>query len=1016
MWRKGATNAFRPGWLRFIGHRSALLGAILIGLVWISVNFFLENERSSAEAGAIQNSANLAGAFEQHLSRSISQIDHSLKIVRAQYVRHRDDFDLKGWLKSTELFNQEILQVSIVDSNGYIKLTNVDGIDPSEVNLADREHIRIHVNSRSDQLFISKPVIGRTTRKWSIQLTRRIDNENGSFGGVITASLDPDYLTQIYNAVGIGDHGYIRVTGLDGIVRASSGPNLSIVGKDLSGADLFRHYPGKLNGWYYTASSFSDNIPRLIIFRAVKDYPLIITIGRSQYEILSRLSVEERIAYSLALALTLAISAVTILSIRGHLFREKASQRLERTNMLLHATLANMPHGVCMFGADKRLVIANDLYGAMYGLTSDQVRPGSTLLEIRQARIAAGSSPAETGQHIEDRVVDTFLPGPDSIINELRDGRVVAISRRSMPDGGSVAIHQDITEQNNLERALLERTVELDESNARFTAALQNMSQGLCMFDADHKIVVVNERFRQIYDLPDRLMQPGTTVSEILEYRAAAGCLRGLTPEEYIKAHMEDPTEIQELGNGRIVLIVRRRLSDGSWLTTHEDITERRRHETRVAFMALHDALTGLLNRAALVEKITDACARHRRFDEAFSVFLLDLDRFKQVNDTLGHHAGDDLLKQVADRLRSSLRETDVLARLGGDEFAIIQTGERNPRDAAISLASRIIELVAKPFTIEGSEVTIGTSIGIALAPEHGTKPEDLLKMADLALYRTKARGRNDYTFFESAFGEAATARHALESDLRRAIAHNEFEVLYQPIADTRTMRICGAEALVRWRDPQKGLIQPDQFIPFAEETGLINQIGEWVLQAACAEAVKWPSSTKVAVNISAVQLRSASLLDLVMCVLVQTGLPPERLELEITETALIENGADGLSILRQFKNLGVTIALDDFGTGYSSLSQLTMFPFDKIKIDKTFTQNMTKRADCAAVISAVLAIANSLDITTTAEGVETKEQLRLLSMAGVSSVQGYLIKRPGPAAEIDFDSTFDRQGVENAA
>jgi diguanylate cyclase (GGDEF)-like protein len=651
----------------------------------------------------------------------------------------------------------------------------------------------------------------------------------------------------------------------------------------------------------------------------------------------------------------------------------------------------------------------------MYGLSPDQVKPGITLLEILNARIAAGSCPVDADKYISERLDEAFLPEPGAIINELRDGRILAISRRSMPDGGSVAIHQDITTQKNLERELLDRTAALNESNSRFAAALQNMSQGLSMFDASQELLVANERYGQFYELPDWLLKPGTHLRAILEYRAAHGNLRGHEPAIYIETHLHDPTEIQELGNGRVILILRHRLSDGSWLTTHEDITERRRNETRVAFLAHHDALTGLANRAALVEKMTDACARLRRFGEPFSVFILDLDKFKQVNDTYGHHAGDDLLQQVAVRLKSSLRETDVFARLGGDEFAIIQPGEADPLPAADALANRIIGLLAEPFAIEGNDVVIGTSIGIALAPEHGNRPEDLLKMADLALYQTKAHGRNNYTFFEPALGEAATARHLLESEMRRAILQNEFEVLYQPIVDSKTLQIRSAEALVRWRHPHKGLILPGEFIPLAEETGLIAQIGERVLQAACTEAMNWPASVKVAVNISPVQLRNASLLDFVMCVLVESGLPPERLELEITETALIENGAACLSLLRQFKNLGVAIALDDFGTGYSSLSQLTMFPVSRIKIDKSFTQNMTKRADCAAVISAVLALAHSLDIATTAEGVETKEQLRLLSMAGVSSVQGYLIKRPGPAAELDFQ-TAGHQGTENAA
>jgi diguanylate cyclase (GGDEF)-like protein len=457
-------------------------------------------------------------------------------------------------------------------------------------------------------------------------------------------------------------------------------------------------------------------------------------------------------------------------------------------------------------------------------------------------------------------------------------------------------------------------------------------------------------------------------------------------------------------------------MPDGGWVTIHEDITSQHRREAKIAFMAHHDALTGLANRAAFVEKIADACARHRRWGETFNVFMLDLDRFKQVNDSFGHHAGDALLEQVAGRLKSALRETDVLARLGGDEFAIVQVGEADPRGAAQLLARRIIALVAEPYSIEGNDVAIGTSIGIALAPEHGIDADELLKRADLALYQTKSRGRNDYTFFEPAFGDAAAARHELESDLRQAIAQDQLELHYQPIMDTTTLKVCGAEALVRWRHPLKGMILPDQFVPLAEETGLIIQVGEWVLRQACTEAANWPASTRIAVNLSPVQLRSSNLLDFVMCTLAGSGLPPERLELEITETALVENGPECLAVLRQLKNLGVTIALDDFGTGYSSLSQLTMFPFDKIKIDKSFTQNMTKRTDCAAIISAVLALAHSLDIATTAEGVETREQLRLLSLAGVSSVQGYLLKRPGPASELDFDSTFDQLAPAHAA
>jgi diguanylate cyclase (GGDEF)-like protein/PAS domain S-box-containing protein len=451
-------------------------------------------------------------------------------------------------------------------------------------------------------------------------------------------------------------------------------------------------------------------------------------------------------------------------------------------------------------------------------------------------------------------------------------------------------------------------------------------------------------------------------------------------------------------------------------ITVIDDITDRREFDNKVLRMAHHDALTGLPNRAAVMKNIEEAAARQRRRGDPFSVFLLDLDRFKAVNDTLGHPAGDALLREVATRLNAFVRETDMLARLGGDEFVIVQAGESNQLEAANALAGRIIEIFAKPFKIDGNEVNIGTSIGIALAPEHATNPDELLKMADLALYCAKSAGRNGYRFFGSEMSEAASARHEIESELRRAIQQDELELQYQPIVDTKTCKVCSVEALLRWRHPTKGMISPDRFVQLAEETGLITQIGEWVLLTACTEAAAWPADVKIAVNLSPVQFRRSNLLDVVMYALAQSGLSPERLEVEITETALIESPAECLPALRQFKNLGITIALDDFGTGYSSLSQLTMFHFDKIKIDKSFTRNMTKRAESAAIIAATLTLAQNLGMATTAEGVETAAQYRLLQLAGVTSLQGYLFKRPGPACEIDFNRAYGVPELEDAA
>ncbi len=585
-----------------------------------------------------------------------------------------------------------------------------------------------------------------------------------------------------------------------------------------------------------------------------------------------------------------------------------------------------------------------------------------------------------------------------------------------MPDGGWVATHLDITEQRHAK-------LELDETRLFLDSIIENIPAAVVVKDAQNAQISSSSTARS---KPCSGCREATCwavrCSIFTEARMQAQSTMPTTSSLQDHERVQyNEIEVNMVGGLRTQATNRMVLTGGDGAPKYlialiEDVTERKKAEQRVAFLAHHDALTGLANRAALTQKIDEAAARQRRRGEPFSVLLLDLDRFKQVNDTLGHPAGDILLTKVAARLKSLLRETDVLARLGGDEFAIVQAGETDQREAAKGLADRIIEVLGKPFDIEGGDISIGTSIGIALAPEHDTSADSLLKMADLALYRAKSAGRNGYRFFDAEMSEVANARQEIESDLRRAILQNELELHYQPIIDAKTLKISGAEALVRWRHPTKGVIAPDLFIPLAEETGLITQIGDWVLRAACTEAVTWPAGVKVAVNLSVVQFHKTNLPEVVMSILADTGLSPDRLELEITETALIESAAECLPALRKFKDLGITIALDDFGTGYSSLSQLAMFPFDKIKIDKSFTQNLTKRSECAAIISATLTLAQSLDIATTAEGVETVDQYRLLRLAGVTSLQGYLFKRPGPASEIDFACEYGNSSIENAA
>jgi diguanylate cyclase (GGDEF)-like protein len=449
-------------------------------------------------------------------------------------------------------------------------------------------------------------------------------------------------------------------------------------------------------------------------------------------------------------------------------------------------------------------------------------------------------------------------------------------------------------------------------------------------------------------------------------------------------------------------------------LKLQQTTDELRRNHEQVEFLAHHDPLTGLANRAQLRKEIDRSSLALSQHGVPFCVFILDLDRFKEVNDSLGHPAGDALLKEVAQRLTKELRKDDVLARLGGDEFAIVRGPSRGARERAISsseqrhgaaeLASRILKVLAEPFDLNGNTVGVGCSIGISLAPVDGTEADDLMKKADLALYEAKSAGRNCSLLFDAEMTKVSDERHRIEADLRIALVRGEFELLYQPVVDVWTGEIPCVEALLRWRHPVHGLLPPERFIAIAESTGLIVELGEWVLRQACRDAMTWPEHVKVAVNLSAVQFRDASLPDAIRLALDNARLPPGRLEIEVTETVFTDKQSSTLALLHQLRSIGVSVALDDFGTGYSSLSHLVLFPFDKIKIDKSFTRQITERTDCAAIVNSIMSLGRSLDVVTIVEGVETERQLETIRAAGASFAQGFVFGEPTPAALLDFE------------
>ena len=558
--------------------------------------------------------------------------------------------------------------------------------------------------------------------------------------------------------------------------------------------------------------------------------------------------------------------------------------------------------------------------------------------------------------------------------------------------------------------ALLKQTKKLERLNTWFEIALNNMVRGLSMFDADQRLIVCNESYREMYALPEELTQPGTPLADILRYHIKKETGRDGEEErtrqdQWLKNHAaklasgNSFTRTQNLSGGRTFLVTYQPIAGGGWVDVQEDITEKRRAEEKVEWLARHDPLTGIANRFYFRESFEDAL---KIIDQGPAVVLhwIDLDRFKDVNDTLGHPVGDALLKAVAERLRSSVRKTDFLARLGGDEFAIIQMGAGR-REQCEQLARRVVHVLSKPFHILGHSVSLSASIGIVRAPEHGTTADELMKRADIALYGVKSSGRNGFAIFRSGTKHKPDLKHQLDRDLRLAVRSGQLKLHYQPIINLKTGHVSSCEALVRWEHPQHGTIMPDNFLPLAEQSGQMLEIGSWVLNEACRDAARWPDDMKVTVNVSSLQFQNGDLLNVVDKALTDANIKPSRLELEIAEAALLSDGECMREVLPKLRERGIGTSLDDFGRASGSLSYLRNFPFDKIKIDRSYIRDQLDRKDRAAIVNAVTALARALGIGTVAEGVETLGELKCVAIAGCDEVQGYYFSGAVPKGEL---------------
>jgi diguanylate cyclase (GGDEF)-like protein/PAS domain S-box-containing protein len=990
-------------WLILCG--GSLVAAIIIGTV-VMIGEFRESTLRNSERELENAVLLLTRHFEQQFEDWEIITNDLISKMRFSEIASPEAFkslmsspDAHLMLKSKASALSYVGAVNIFDSDG--RLVNSSGDGPLPVaNIADRPYFKAFKSNPQSTAVVVEPVRSLFTGGWTTVLAHRLSGSNGVFLGVLGRRIDPVNFEAFFASVTLGKDMAISLFHRDGTMLARYPHADSMIGKNLKTGPLMHRI--LTEGGYQTLRLQSpiDGQERLGSAGELSHFPIVIVATTTVAAALEDWRAQTRLMI-VAAGLSAMVIAVLLFLIVRRMTRQhrESQQRLEQEKHRLDTALNNMTQGLILYDASARVVVCNQRYIDMYGVSPAVVKPGSHLRDIIQHRKETGSFRGDVHQFCSTVLANVAQGKVTRSILETGDGRAIQIVNRPLAQGGWVATMEDITERRNLEQ-------ERDRNYAFLRQIIDHIPSQITVKDAhDRRYVLVN-RVAEIHVGLSNDTMVGKTAIDLFPRELAQKIARD--DDESLRSadglSLDEHRWVSKLSGSRLITSRRISVRDEAGepryiINVVEDVTDRRRADEKIAHLAHYDALTDLPNRVLFREQVERELQRTSR-GEQFALLYIDIDEFKGINDSLGHHVGDELLKIVAARLKSCIRDTDLVARLGGDEFAVIQTSVGNVA-GVVEFVTRIQEAIRQPFQCLGHQLSTDASIGIALAPRDGTDLDQLIKNADLAMYGAKAEGRRTYRFFEKAMDASAKARLRMQQDLRQALVDGGFEIHYQPIVNLRHDEVSGCEALLRWRHPDRGMVSPAEFIPVAEDTGLIVELGEWVLRTACAEAANWPDHVGIAVNVSPVQLKCQTLALKVAGALAASGLRAGRLELEITEAVLIGDDEAALAILHELRAIGVRIALDDFGTGYSSLSYLKRFPFDKIKIDRCFVGDIAEIGGSSAIVQAVVNIAASRNMTTTAEGVETLDQKERLRALACTEMQGYLFSAAKPGSEV---------------